>query len=84
MPTDTIPAAGVAYHLADIYVDEVDTVTEDSRPPSKVLFALLQPFLDTLTSSPSQALLHRIRFASPLRLLPPLSRHPFLPPLPLC
>mmetsp|Transcript_32823 Transcript_32823/g.93150 ORF Transcript_32823/g.93150 Transcript_32823/m.93150 type:complete len:577 (+) Transcript_32823:92-1822(+) len=61
LPADTVTASGVAYHLADIYVDEVDTVTEDSRPGPKVLVALLQPFLQALTSSPSQPLLHRIR-----------------------
>lgn len=66
LPSDTLPAAGVAYHLADIYVDEIDTALADDRPPpSKVLEALLEPFLQAAAKCQSQPLLHRIKYVLP-------------------
>uniref|UniRef100_A0A061SC00 Ribosomal RNA-processing protein 1 n=1 Tax=Tetraselmis sp. GSL018 TaxID=582737 RepID=A0A061SC00_9CHLO len=58
-PSDTYPAIGVAYHIADIYVEELELVAADGSgrgPPRGE-----EPFRQASCRSTSQALLRRMR-----------------------
>lgn len=61
VPTDDFAAAGVAYHLADIYVEELAGVAEGEPVPPAALSLLLEPFVAAISTTPSQALINRIR-----------------------
>lgn len=64
LPADSLAAAGVAYHLADIWVDELDVVADSAgKIPLDAAVGLLRPFLEALSKSPNQTLITRIRYA---------------------
>ena len=59
--TDSHPAAGLAYHMADVFVAELATVSRAARPPAAALKALLEPFCQTLARTSRAAFLPRLR-----------------------
>lgn len=61
--TDSHPAAGLAYHIADVFVAELASVSRAGRPPAAALKALLQPFCQTLARTSRAAFLPRLREA---------------------
>lgn len=61
LSTDSHPAAGLMYHLADVYVMELRAVSLSSSPSAEVLAALLEPFCQVLTQSSRAAFLPRLR-----------------------
>jgi hypothetical protein len=66
LPADTLLAAGVAYHLADLVLPELARCVAEGgagvRPPGDAsLRLLLQPFCAALAATDSPALLHRLR-----------------------
>lgn len=58
-PGDTLPAAGVAYHCADILLEELRAVAGEQPIPHAVLDVLLAPFVSALSSG-EQVVLNRI------------------------
>lgn len=66
LPADTLLAAGLAYHLADLALPELARCVAEggpgARPPGDAsLRLLLQPFCAALASTDSPALLLRLR-----------------------
>ena len=59
--TDSHPAAGLAYHIADVFVAELASVSRAGRPPAAALKALLEPFCQTLARTSRAAFLPRLR-----------------------
>lgn len=59
-PADTLPAVGLAYHIADIMLPELQAVAGEKRLPERVILAMLDPFIDTMKTG-EQAMLHRLR-----------------------
>lgn len=62
LSTDSHPAAGLTYHLADVYVAELTEVCRAGPPSSVVLAALLEPFCQVLAKSSRAAFLPRLRY----------------------
>ena len=62
LSTDSHPAAGLTYHLADVYVVELAEVSRSGRPSAAVLAALLEPFCQVLAHSKRAAFLPRLRY----------------------
>lgn len=61
LSTDSHPAAGLMYHLADVYVVELKEVSRAGHPSAAVLAALLEPFCQVLAKSSRAAFLPRLR-----------------------
>ena len=62
LATDSHPAAGLTYHLADVYVVEMTEVCRTGPPSAAVLAALLEPFCQVLAKSSRAAFLPRLRY----------------------
>lgn len=63
LATDEHPAAGLSYHLADVWVPELLGVCSTGRAaPSAALHALLEPFWRALAHTRRPALVHRLRY----------------------
>ena len=62
LSTDSHPAAGLTYHLADVYVVELTEVSRTGSPSAAVLAALLSPFCQVLAKSNRAAFLPRLRY----------------------
>ena len=62
LSTDSHPAAGLTYHLADVYVVELIEVSQSRPPSAAVLAALLAPFCQVLARSNRAAFLPRLRY----------------------
>lgn len=62
LSTDSHPAAGLTYHLADVYVAELTEVCRAGAPSTGVLAALLEPFCQVLAKSSRAAFLPRLRY----------------------
>lgn len=63
LPTDAIAALGLAYHVCDLYVEELKNSVGDSKPvPQQTLATLLQPFCTALVRAGKQALINRVRW----------------------
>lgn len=62
LSTDSHPAAGLTYHLADVYVVELIEVSQSGPPSAAVLAALLAPFCQVLARSNRAAFLPRLRY----------------------
>lgn len=60
--TDSHPAAGLTYHLADVYVVELTEVCRTEPPSTVVLTALLAPFCQVMAKSSRAAFLPRLRY----------------------
>jgi ribosomal RNA-processing protein 1 len=77
LPEDTLPAAGVSYHIADIIIPELQNIVENNKninnsPPSDAtLKLLLAPFIKTTQLTGDPALLARLKsgFFSPLMII---------------
>ena len=64
VPGDTLAAAGVAYHLADLLLPELGRVAgEGGAPDAATLARLLQPFAAALAATDNPALVYRLRCA---------------------
>ena len=63
LSTDSHPAAGLMYHLADVYVVELKEVSRAGHPPATALAALLEPFCQVLAKSSRAAFLPRLRYS---------------------
>ncbi|KXZ48718.1 hypothetical protein GPECTOR_25g300 [Gonium pectorale] len=59
LPADTLSAAGLAYHVGDILLDELRAVADGRAVPGPALAALLSPFAAALAGG-DQAVLNRI------------------------
>ena len=75
LPTDTLVASGFAYHIADIFIPELISVCIeardmelDSRPSSRAVRALMNPFTTALAGTQDKTLIYRLRkgFFEPL------------------
>lgn len=60
LPSDTVPAVGLAYHLNDLLLDELRGAADGQPVPAEALAALLAPFAAALAAG-EQAMLNRIR-----------------------
>lgn len=63
LSTDSHPAAGLTYHIADVFVVELKEVCRGGTPSADVLQALLEPFCQVLAKSNRAAFLPRLRYA---------------------
>jgi hypothetical protein len=61
LSTDSHPAAGLTYHIADVFVVELKEVCRGGAPAADVLQALLEPFCQTLAKTNRAAFLPRLR-----------------------
>eukprot|EP00198_Chlamydomonas_reinhardtii_P000161 XP_001689496.1 predicted protein [Chlamydomonas reinhardtii] len=59
LPSDTVPAVGLAYHLNDLLLDELRGAADGQPVPAEALAALLAPFAAALAAG-EQAMLNRI------------------------
>lgn len=66
LSTDSHPAAGLTYHLADVYVVELKEVCRGGAPSAAVLQALLEPFCQVLAKTNRAAFLPRLRYTCSL------------------
>ena len=65
-PEDTRVPTSLAYHLADIYLEELDKALgsyEESSPPPAPLSTLLDPFLALAARAPTKTTYERIQSA---------------------
>lgn len=60
LPSDTLLAGGVAYHLADVWLPELLAAVQGTQLPPELLEQLLQPFVDVLARSAQPTLLNRV------------------------
>lgn len=62
LPSDTLLAIGVAYHVSDVWLPELQAAAAGGggRPPHASLVALLEPFAEALARTRQQALLSRV------------------------
>lgn len=62
-PADTLAAAGVAYHLADILLPELQKMARESgqAPDAAALSTLLEPFCQALAVARAPAMVHRVQ-----------------------
>ena len=60
--TDSHPAAGLAYHIADVFVAELTTVSGAGQPSAAALNALLEPFCQAMAHTSRAAFLPRLRY----------------------
>ena len=64
LATDGTPAAGLTYHLADVWVPELVGVCQaGERAPSKALRQLLEPLCQAMAQTQRPAFMQRIRWA---------------------
>ncbi|KAL0040673.1 hypothetical protein WJX79_001241 [Trebouxia sp. C0005] len=63
LSTDSHPAAGLTYHIADVFMVELKEVCRGGAPAADVLQALLEPFCQTLAKTNRAAFLPRLREA---------------------
>ena len=64
LATDENPAAGLNYHLADVWVPELVGVCQaGARAPSKALRQLLEPLCQAMAQTQRPAFMQRIRCA---------------------
>ena len=64
LATDENPAAGLNYHLADVWVPELVGVCQaGERAPSKALLQLLEPLCQAMAQTQRPAFMQRIRCA---------------------
>lgn len=63
LSTDSHPAAGLMYHIADVFVVELKEVCRGNAPSAPVLQALLEPFCQVLAQTNRAAFLPRLRDA---------------------
>lgn len=61
LPSDTLRATGVAYHMSDLFVHELKAVAGDDPVPADALHALLSPFCATLARAGEQATINRVK-----------------------
>lgn len=61
LPADEVCAAGLAYHLADIFMTELKALAAESPPGAEALAALLRPFSSALQSCGHAIMLERIK-----------------------
>ena len=59
--TDSHPAAGLMYHLADVFAVELREVCRGAAPPAAVLEALLEPFCQVMAKTQRAPFLARLR-----------------------
>lgn len=67
LPTDTLVAAGFAYHVADIFISELERVVEEdpieptTAPSHQIISILLAPFYTALSDTHDDIMIHRFR-----------------------
>ncbi|KAL4458010.1 hypothetical protein ABPG75_012875 [Micractinium tetrahymenae] len=65
VPSDTLAAAGVAFHLADLLLPELAKCVAEggggAAPDDATLRALLEPFCRALAAAATPAMIHRLR-----------------------
>lgn len=59
--TDSHPAAGLMYHLADVFAVELREVSRAGPPPAVVLDALIEPFCQVMVRTQRAPFLARLR-----------------------
>lgn len=69
-PSDTLAAAGLAYHLADLLLPELGKCVAEAgprgaAPDDATLRRLLHPFAAALAGTSNPAMVHRLRCALP-------------------
>ena len=63
LPQDTLPAAGFAYHVADLLLPELSRVVgekPDATPSNKTLLLLLEPFCTAAARTKENVLVGRL------------------------
>lgn len=68
-PSDTLAAAGVAYHLADLLLPELSKCVAEggpraAAPDDAALRRLLEPFASALAATSNPAMVHRFKCAA--------------------
>ena len=63
LSSDSHPAAGLMYHIADVFVVELKEVCRCDAPSAPVLQALLEPFCQVLAQTNTAAFLPRLRYS---------------------
>lgn len=66
LPSDTLAAAGVAYHLADLLLPELGKCVAEggpraAAPDDATLRRLLDPFAAALAATSNPAMVHRLK-----------------------
>lgn len=65
LPSDTLPAAGVAFHLADLLLPELARCAAGGSgggaPDDATLRTLLEPFCRALAAAATPAMIYRLR-----------------------
>lgn len=59
--TDSHPAAGLMYHLGDVFAVELREVCRAGPPPAAALGALLEPFCQVMAKTQRAPFLARLR-----------------------
>ena len=61
LPADTLNAAGMSFHVADLFVPELLAASVDRAAPEACLALLLEPFCAALSCAPHKANVQRFR-----------------------
>lgn len=59
--TDSHPAAGLMYHLTDVFAVELREVCRAAAPPAAALKALVEPFCQVMAKTQRAPFLPRLR-----------------------